>query len=301
VKNARGLTAASLVGLAIGDALGAPFEKLPLDHPDYLWWNGQYIDHSPRPPPYGHNLKKGQFTDDTQMAMALAESILKVKRYTPIAALEAYIEWFRGSPRGIGGTIKRALRDSQESLDKRNLLQAFPVTRSDVQGNGVLMRLAPLSVWLIGKDCVTGEYSPSSAHDRIIRETQLTHNGPRSITTATDLHAMIQLAHTTQDKSQLRKNFGPGPLNAGESCTDVVTLDRALGCFLSTETFAGAVQMAVRLGDDTDTVAAITGAIAGAWYGMEGIPQEYLQGLEQTDYIQSVQSKLYALATTRMS
>lgn len=298
MKTLRGVTPAALVGLAIGDALGMPFEKLDLQHPAYLWWDGGYIDSVIRPPPYGHGLKAGQFTDDTQMALALADSILRCRKYDHLDVLKSYIEWYAGSPRGIGGTIKRALRDAQEELRRNGSISAHPVSSASVKGNGVVMRLAPLSIWLVGQiQC--GGLNPAEADQTISRETGLTHHGPQSRYTAQVLHIALASAHSTKTKAEFGAFVNPCSLHPGEPCTDIVTVNRAIACFLNTETFAAAVQMAVRLGDDTDTVAAITGAIAGAWYGMDGIPESYLMGLEEADRIINTQTRLYDLSTTK--
>ena len=95
---------AVLVGLAVGDALGMPFERRgDAVHKDLPTWNGHF-----RPGTY-HKLPAGHWTDDTEMALALASSILDGHCYDPHAAARWYLSWAEGTPHGMGGSTRKAM------------------------------------------------------------------------------------------------------------------------------------------------------------------------------------------------
>ncbi len=285
-------TPAPLLGVAIGDALGMPFEKLPTAHPSLRWWDGRFADCADTHP-FNHGLRKGQWTDDTQMTLALAASIVDNKGYDQLATLRKYLDWFGGSPRGVGGTIRTALTDARTMLDKTGFCKPTPVRSPDVRGNGVVMRLSPLSVFILGR--IDDERQES---DLLYQECSLTHLGPTTTRSAEILHHAIRMCHNvTSRESLLRVLSCRADLHLDQPTTDISTVQRAIACLLATDNFASAVQMAVRLGDDTDTVAACTGAMAGIWYGLEGIPDEYLVDLEDRDRILDLQRQLYAVAS----
>lgn len=309
-------TPAPLIGTAVGDSLGMPFEKFPPYHPALLWWDGKMTNCSPSHP-FNSGLQKGQWTDDTQMSVALARSLVDSGCYNELVTLHYYLGWFRGTPaprvvgalekqqnllaqeplwfqgsampRGVGGTIKKALVAAQEHLEKTGALKPCGIHHHEIAGNGVVMRLSPLSVWLM--NCV-----PPPVHlDIITAECSLTHCGPDSISSAMRLHNALIACHKCTNYQWLEREIGRGDFAIGQPTTDVNTVLRAIACLMSTSSFTGAVQAAVRLGDDTDTVAAITGALAGIWYGLEDIPSEYLRELEDYDAILQLQEQLYRL------
>jgi len=124
---------APLLGLAIGDALGMPFETAPRSRPDLLDWDGRSFRNSDD----YHGLNPGQWTDDTQMSLALSRTLIEHQQYVPEAAALAYRQWFEGDCRGIGGSTKRAME---------KLCRGVPWTESGTpgaEGNGTAMRAAP--------------------------------------------------------------------------------------------------------------------------------------------------------------
>lgn len=280
-------TPALLVGLAVGDSLGQPFEMYPHDHPELLWWDGRYKEASPSHK-WNHGLKAGQWTDDTSMALALAESIVDCNGYDAGITLSKYVKLYEKNPRGMGGTIRKALADSLKCYQETGEMRAFPVSGPEVRGNGVVMRIAPLSV---AADTFVG------LNEAVKKECGLTHDGPDTLKSAMWMVESIKMSSMSKDVRELDRSLLPvASLVSTRLTTDMLTVRRAQSCFAMTNSFAAAVQMAVRLGGDTDTVAACTGAIAGAYYGMEGIPKEYLEGLEDVDRIIDLQTKLYAVA-----
>lgn len=276
-------TPALLVGLAVGDSLGQPFEMYPHDHPELLWWDGRYKDASPSHK-WNHGLKAGQWTDDTSMAMALAESIVECNGYDAGVTLSKYVKLYKTNPRGMGGTIRKALAESLKCYEETGEMRAFPVSGPEVRGNGVVMRIAPMAA-------IPVKYL-EDAEKAVFKECALTHEGPDTRGSAMAMFTLVRRAAVRDIEVKVLTNI-EGIM--GRNTTDMLTVSRAAMCFRLTRSFAAAVQMAVRLGGDTDTVAACTGAIAGSYYGMEGIPKEYLEGLEDVERIIDLQTKLYAV------
>lgn len=131
---------ATLTGLAVGDAMGMPFEMAACHSQQLLSWKGGFLDG--KNSPYTKELKAGQWTDDTKMAKALAESLLAEGTYSPADAARRYLAWFEsGDLRGIGTTTHKALS---------RLAKGLPWTQSgDVgaEGNGSAMRVGPMGLF----------------------------------------------------------------------------------------------------------------------------------------------------------
>lgn len=296
-----------LVGVAIGDALGAPFEKKLQSDPALLWWDGRYKDSKDHP--WNHNLEVGQFTDDTQMTLVLADYILKhplpaVHFHSILRPKEGEMgDWYRGlahsyatwchrehpvtgKARGAGKATKTAL---QGFLDQGDLC---PVAS---QGTGPIMRASPYAL---------ASLSRVDAIFLAKQDALITHMDP-VVSPTVDLFVggLHDLIHCTLDRTPSTKKIFtealPGKTIPGGKMQKIdVAMDAAFACFARTDSFAAAVQMAVRLGGDTDTVASLTGALAGAWYGLEGIPPEYLAPLEKVDTLLEMEKALRSLGTS---
>jgi len=278
---------APLTGLAIGDALGMPFETASRDRPDLLAWDGKSYGSSDY-----HMLDPGQWTDDTQMSMALGQSLVVHQEYTQEAVALGYLNWFKGDCRGIGNSTRRAM----EALASGVSCQDSGV--QNATGNGTAMRAAPIGVFY--------RYDPALAGRIAARDARITHlsieafEGSRAVAVAVALlsigHQKDQmlpsvLSHMEDSKVRdvLRHPQRPGD---GVSPYVVETVNAAFFAFLNTNNYHDAVEMAVRFGGDTDSVASITGALAGAHYGIEGIPDYYLTQLERSQEIQELDLEL---------
>lgn len=144
-----------LVGVAIGDAMGMPFEMQPHDNPDLLAWKGGFVDG------IYHHLKKGQYTDDTQMTLALARVLAAFPAQNirnPLDAKplkrqlqDAYMAWYESGPRGIGGTLRRAilglLRHKAENPAWPDNTPRPDTGIPEARGTGTAMRAIPLGLW----------------------------------------------------------------------------------------------------------------------------------------------------------
>lgn len=295
---------APLTGGAIGDALGQPFETLGPTSSYLCGWQGGYTSSD------YHRLGPGQWTDDTQMSLALASSILDRGSYDPEHAAKAYLAWYAsGDARGIGGTIRSAM----QKLGMGTSWHGSGIEGSE--GNGSAMRVAPLGL-LHWKG--TGRLKAAAHWARI--DANITHaseaarEGSAAIVVAVShlaaggtkadlLTAVLDHIHKTPTHSALGGLYSS--IRRADSFKEVIvahgwalggvsgrvtdTVTAAFALFLFSETFQDTVQNAVRLGGDTDTTAAMAGGLAGAHYGYDGIPKSLIAQLERADDIRTIE------------
>jgi ADP-ribosylglycohydrolase len=296
------VTSSPLLGLAIGDALGMPFETAPAEDPALLAWRGEF-----RASAY-HGLSPGQWTDDTMMSKLLAESLLAHDGYDPRATSELYVEWLQsGDLRGMGKSTKIALTRLSEGCHWGDS------GVKGAEGNGSAMRAAPLG--LLFRD----------RHDLLIEaacvDAQITHRskeaeeGSIAVALAVSYLAngiarqdLIQevtkyLTESEVKRGLLKADFyartgGLGVAEAlrliGTSARVTHTVPAAMAAFLLTKSYKEAILAAIRAGGDTDTTAAVTGALAGAYYGREAILQTDLHTqLEKWEELAQLDDELY--------
>lgn len=280
----RSKSVGMLVGLAVGDALGAPLEFRPRrDEDNYV---REYKTGGT------HGVTIGEWTDDTAMAMAMADALIKNEGvFNASDIMDNFIAWKdKGEyiPRGvcfdIGNTTVKALRfyEAQGRKDR-------PYVGSnsmDSSGNGGIMRLAP-AIIVADSLCQAVEYAVCS--------TMLTHASPECIKYARLLAEEIWFGfhRKANDKYRLPKNTPREDVMSGGYVKE--TFQAAWWCFLNTKTFEDCVIEAVNLGHDTDTTGAVAGMIAGAWYGIENIPKHFRDNLQWYDEIFKTAIQLYEL------
>lgn len=244
-----------IYGLAIGDALGVPYEfreRGTFECTDMVG-DGTHGQHA------------GTWSDDTSMALCICSSIKRL----------AYID-----VADIAGRFRRWLEQGDFACDgrvfdvgvtcKRAILTGVPAKSYDDCGNGSLMRTAPLAM-----------LDHIEPYD--IREVSaITHAHPVAEWSCVALCDMLRTIRNvgTPAKGDLWHRYGyiaSRPVEAVESdgyCEH--TLEAALWCFLNTFSYADCVLAAVNLGGDTDTTAAVAGAIAGVYYGFGAIPPKWV-------------------------
>jgi len=296
----------ALIGLAAGDALGAPVEFEPW--PQHL--TGM-VGHGT------HNLNAGEWTDDTSMALCLAESLVTCLGFDATDQMDRYVRWMRegylssnGRCFDVGITTGGALRYYERT---GNPYAGTPGPGR--AGNGSLMRLAPIPLFY---------YSDAAEAIRRSAESSLTtHAAPETVDACRYYGGMIWGAlHGASREELLAPAYAPiaglweaEPLTpaiavvAGGSFREkeppliqagsyvVHSLEAALWALCSSEDFATGALLAANLGQDSDTIAAIYGQLAGAIYGEEGIPEEWRTILARRDLIEDLADQLYALAT----
>lgn len=288
-----------LVGLAVGDALGAPVEGM----------SKAEIEQS-----YGrvtemlgggwHGLAPGAYTDDAAMMLCIVRSIVARGFFDPEDVALRFVEWFDAGPIGIGRTTWIALSEMKRGA---HWTEASKITHEKLggksAGNGSIMRCAPIGLLHVHR------------RDRLIRDSIdssiLTHWDPLACWGAVAVNAAIAeilsgqreglLSGLTQAIEQPEVMKAVDEVARMESYHDepsafvLDTLQAALWCFLNTSSFEEALTTAVNLGGDTDTVGAVCGALAGAHYGAAAIPQRWLGPLQDREEIRSLAREIHEL------
>jgi ADP-ribosyl-[dinitrogen reductase] hydrolase len=292
----------ALVGLAVGDAVGTTLEfRAPGTFPPITDMVGGG--------PFG--LPVGAWTDDTSMALCLAESLIETRTFDLADQLTRFVRWrtsghlsSTGRCFDIGGATAAALsRFSQFGTTVNN------AGNERSAANGSLMRLAPVAI----------RYS--SAFDECVsfcgESSRSTHALPICVDACRLLGAILFTGMATGDKARmlapdLLADLDPKiaaiaagsykekqPLAIRGSGYVVESLEAALWAFSSTASFRDCILAAANLGDDADTTAAIAGQIAGSCYGQSDIPPEWLERLILAPTIAEFAERLAAMNEER--
>ncbi|MEV0646995.1 ADP-ribosylglycohydrolase family protein [Phytomonospora sp. NPDC050363] len=273
----------AVVGSAVGDALGAPFE---------FGVAGLFSGRFPVPGGGemcgGGGWDPGEATDDTQMAVHVAESLLERHGFDPADMFARFQRWAADDPKDIGLQTEEVLTGGMP-WDLAAAIH-FQVSRR-AAGNGCLMRAATSAVYFAtGGQTATmdaGRRIAALTHgDRAAWEgTAVFHELVRVALDGADpldaLPAVVDLVHADH-RERWATVLAPGwhPEQATEFNGAVwPCLGSAVWALRATGGFAEALRAAVDLGGDTDTVAAVTGGLAGARYGFGAIPARWTEPL----------------------
>lgn len=289
---------ACLLGLAVGDAVGAAVEFLP---------RGRFRPLTDMTGGGKFRVAKGEWTDDTAMALCLADSLIACQGFDPLDQMQRYCRWVnegynatRPEAFGIGKTVLEAVLSFQVSGNPYS-------GRSEVRfsGNGSLMRIAPIAIAYANQPEEAWRYAALSS--------RVTHAAPACVQACQYVTQVLMRAWGGVDKATLLDAAGLPPLDSlsevlsgnfkRKTADDVrgsgyviASLEAALWAFWHTDSFRDAMLAAANLGDDADTTAAICGQIAGAHYGRAAIPPEWLAALHWREHIEQVACRLGALA-----
>jgi len=287
-----------LLGLASGDAVGTAVEFQP---------RGSFepLTDMVGGGPFG--LAPGQWTDDTSMALCLAASLIASNGFDPDDQQRRYLRWrdagymsSNGHCFDIGATVADALQRYEASGD--------PYAGSDhphSAGNGCIMRLAPVPMFYAADREKALHYAAESS--------RTTHAAAECLEACRLFAAQLCAALDGADKAGILR-AGEGlrlaepriaalaacewhgkPAEAIRGSGYVVeSLEAALWCFAQSDSFEQAVLTAANLGDDADTTAAVCGQLAGAHYGIAGIPSRWLQRLAARSMIEQMAVALVA-------
>ena len=294
----------ALLGLAAGDALGTALEFTRPGEFDPIT---DMIGGGP------FDLRPGEWTDDTSMALCLAESLVETGTFDPIDQLSRYLRWKRtghNSSNGrcfdIGGTVAQAL----ERFERHR--QPYSGSSGPYSaGNGSIMRLAPVPLFFA--------YDPSLAIANAANSSRTTHAHPEAVDACRYLAGLIIGALQGHDRSELlAPQFCPLPaMYKDEPLAPAIarvadgsflreeppiirgdgyvtrSLEAALWAFAKSTCFADGALLAVNLGEDADTTGAVYGQLAGAYYGVESIPARWQAKLAKLELLESVAIRLH--------
>ena len=322
---ARGM----LVGLAVGDALGAPVEFLPGPSNVYIKEMGDKIRHFHE----NYRAPKGVYTDDTEMALCITDSLLVNEGYDSYDIMRRFHAWSEEGYRtyddkpahDVGLQTARAINEFM-----RHPLVAKNHPKTESAGNGPIMRLAPI---------VLASISPNKEYKNtqdIVTDADLTNLTELAVLSCRETHdsyaaevvaEMFSIALFTamyakgksdvkffaekyfelkgQEYEEFKEKYKHLLIDRAryadaEDLYDlggyiVDTFAIALWGFLHSDTFEEGMIRVIRLGGDTDTNAACYGQLAGAYYGYKNIPKEWREEVFKGDELVELADKLYAM------
>jgi len=293
----------ALLGLAAGDALGTTLEFKPPGSFEPLT---DMVGGGP------FNLDPGQWTDDTSMALCLAQSLIECEGFDARDQIERYVAWYRqgylsstGTCFDIGNTVLSALTMFEETGDPFS-----GPTDEYSAGNGSIMRLAPVPLYFAD--------TPELAMDKSAESSRTTHGVRAAVDACRYFGGLLVGAVEGVSKQELLSpRYSPAPeyfdshplvekidtVAAGSfkehdpprirgSGYVVESLEAALWAFHRTDTFEEGALAAVNLGNDADTTGAVYGQLAGAFYGADSIPDGWLEKLTMRDEIERLSQNL---------
>ncbi len=286
LEHKRDRALGSLIGLAIGDAVGTTLE---------FRTRGSFapITDLVGGGPFG--LRAGQWTDDTSMALCLADSLLASNGLNQKDLAERFLRWKTHGENSVNGRCFDIGRATETALD-RFAADHNPVAGSTSArdgGNGSLMRLAPIAVRF---------RQLANAQAAAVAQSVVTHGAEECVDACAYFVELLLQAIDGVDKEMVlqprdralspkiaaiaRGEWRQKPEGQIASTGYVVhTLEAALWCVAQSADFREAVLRAANLGHDADTVAAVTGQLAGALWGLTGIPAAWLAKLAWRDDI----------------
>ena len=292
----------SLLGLAVGDAVGTSLEFQP---------PGSFVPLHDMVGGGPFNLAPGQWTDDTSMALCLAESLVACQGMDLSDQMERYVRWYRegylsstGACFDIGNTVRTALVNFERT---GNPLSGSKDPYS--AGNGSIMRLAPVPMFYANDIAASIRQSGESS--------KTTHGTSPAVDACRYFGALICGALNGIGKGKLLSDnyyqaesplieevdqIARGSFKTKEppeikgSGYVVRSLEAALWAFFRSDTFEPGCLMAVNLGDDADTTGAVYGQLAGAYYGERGIPRGWITKLTKKDLIRSLADQIFELS-----
>ena len=293
----------ALLGLAVCDALGTTVEFAS---------PGSFTPVTGITGGGPFDLQAGQWTDDTSMALCLAESLIACRGSDARDQMERYVRWWRqghwsstGHCFDIGNTIRAALSRFENTSDPFS-----GSTDPQAAGNGSLMRLAPVALWW-ARDEVQAVHEAA-------RCSRTTHGAPACVDACRYFAALLCGALRGCSKEELlapefwrhgRLDSRIEELRQGSFLRKeppairgtgyvVESLEAVLWAFSKSTDFEDGALLAVNLGDDADTTGAIYGQIAGAYYGEEAIPARWRAVLHRGEEIGRMAEQLEAAKST---
>lgn len=262
----------TMLGLAIGDAMGAPIEFQDAREPEN--YVTKYMSGG------AHNVTKGEFTDDMSMALAIADALIVARKFDPHLTMQNFLQWKNQgaySPRGemfdCGNTVFNAL----QKYEKDKTTPFVGDTDKFAAGNGGLMRLAPAIIFAQNEEeAIT-----------LARETtRLTHGAEEALFYS---EIFAQELHSRSIKPELAKYKHSVDINRKKVMSGGYvkeTYQAAWWAFQTTDNFEDCIIKAINRGHDSDTTGAVAGMIAGMFYGRDAIPLWMIEGLQWNSQIQ---------------
>ncbi len=271
LEEIRNRARAAFIGMAIGDALGATVEFMTASEIAAKYGifrdivGGGWL-----------RLKPGQVTDDTEMALCIARAIVKKQGWSLEAVADNFAAWLKSRPVDCGDTCRKGIR----AYLIHGRLES-PPNEWDA-GNGAAMRLLPVALFSLPDGELLKKY--------VIEQAHITHNNPVSDAACLCLGQLLHLALCGAEKSRLRRHvdsfvarfptFHFEPYRGLATGYIVDTMQTVFHWFFRGKNFEECLVGTVNQGADADTTGAICGMLAGAYYGLENIPQRWIKKMD---------------------
>lgn len=283
---------AVFIGSVIGDALGTTLEFSTRDrHPHITDIVGGGVFQLPR----------GAWTDDTSMSLALAYSLVECKGYNPTDIMDRFLAWrdkgsysHTGTCFDIGITNNEALtryrrkqKKVTKAFSKDEVFRADPYCGDASEysaGNGSIMRISPLIAYCKG--------DVDLCLQLVVDQSRLTHKHHLCLEYCKKLVHTVHKALQGELSDDILTQKGKHRDKVDSDGFVVNTYNAACWAVANTDNFKDAMLLAVNLAGDADTVGCVTGMIAGALYGLENIPKDWIDCLVWKDEILTLADKL---------
>ncbi len=314
MKYTENIALGTMFGVAIGDALGAPVEFMTAEGikekygriENYV--GGGWL-----------NVKPGEVTDDTQMTLCVARGIYTI----PVNPVEstglAFVRWIMSGPKDVGGTCSRSIRGAME-YGKQNDREMIPMKEQWLlasqdthnlfggrsAGNGSLMRTAYVGLFYGSMDEISlrarelskmTHWDDEAASICGLYSRLIARNEKNRRTLDERLKDLYEIIQFSPYACALEPGFTPRPTGYVRDSFEAAIWAIAQAVREGHITFRECVLNAVNLGGDADTIGAITGGLAGSIFGFDGIPDEWIEGLEDKDTVEEL--TFFALEAAR--
>ena len=257
-----------------------------------------------------HDLRPGQGTGDTEMALRLATSLIELGGYDADRTLGAYVDWYRTDPPGMSDHMRQVLGSVDSGADAYRATSAVHFEGEVTSGNGAVMRTTPIGIAFAGRDDALRDATLADAalthFDPLAGKVALLHNQVVSwVLTGGPQLVFDQLKDPEWLDDRVEDVVIPATsgvlgfavtLSKSEPGSALASLAIALAAFFSADDFEKGLVWAVNLGGDTDTNGAVTGALLGARLGAAAIPQRWLDVLERRAELEGIAQQLAAMA-----
>lgn len=274
-----------LLGSAAGDALGAPLEFQPARDPNHYVTDmigGGWL-----------RLAPGEWTDDTQMTLCAVDSLLEKRVFDPDDIARRFVAWLQSNPPDVGNHTRTVLNAIGRGMGWEEASVQAQAANPDNAPNGSLMRCSPLALFFYRHPDYVATLSPVFS--------RITHAHADCEQSCVFLNVAIALLLMGANKQAAVAGAEQACVGASEalkarirraqevrndtSPTGYVldTLEVAVWAFLHTATLEAALIAVINRGADADTVGAVTGALAGAYYGYSNIPARWQFALQECD------------------
>ena len=259
----------ALWGLIVGDCLGSPIQFSEMDDHPYIT---EMVECSAFKTPPGY------WTDDSSLAMCIMDSYIRKDGYDLKDIADTFLKWlndgYLSSMEGVAFDIGMA---TEESIAAYEFAGSLVNGAEESQGNGSIMRFAP-SYFLAQK-----EDNPAKVMHEI---SDLTHNSNR-VREVVDRFAKVLDEHMAGIRTDEISPYKTRE-EVNNSGWAVSTLDAALWAFNTTESFEEGLIAAVNLGGDSDSIGAVFGQIAGAYYGFDSIPERWVKAVKTWETVDAL-------------